>query len=583
MYEPLITPQHLQTIAEDDKMSPIEWFDDLTFESRSGDEWVEYGPANGMPYTIAFSRFYTYPEKNELLDWEWLPVNVISYEARKDSYFVEWHCNKQRKYVKRLNLLFEGENRDAFYKRIEKALKRRYFSDSRSKYMKTIDQHVDDDQVGVLPESLKFGVLAKVGKVSNKQLSILVFYLINVQDKCYQEMNQDYVFSMKQSIYERQDGSHILVEEDSSPSSVKFAQRALQVSGADEQDEHGELLHQVSVGARDLATTLFPANARFQRTTIQVLAVISSVLSDESGFFKRDFSFPVEFASFCERMNLANEVVSTRLSIDWIQAVAKIVSGNLDSLLDFDEANFKKFQQSRTHDFLRLVSLIMSTQLRTVTTKGIMSFLGLFNARVFPIDSKGTEHYKNGMISVEQTYTVVSPSIGLLPVLFNLPISIGEHGKMDTSPSLIDFEAKLERMLVSPIELTRNINRMEVILMKRLFTNPTEYKHISTLDPDVKFVQDARNVIFSLVRSCYPQIHSIIKIYEEFTLLITETLDEDMYDDLNAEVVIFHDPLSTYNSHLEKIKHTTFDIVRMPPFVIDCTQVILLFLRHRLN
>jgi hypothetical protein len=390
-------------------------------------------------------------------------------------------------------------------------------------------------------------------------------------------MNQDYVFSMKQSIYEQQDGSHILVEEDSSPSSMKFAQRALKISGADEQDEYGELLHLVSVGARDLATSLFPANSRFQRTTIQVLAVISTVLSDESGFFKREFNFPIEFASFCERVKLANEVVSTRLSIDWIQAVGKVVSGNLDCLLDFNEGNFKKFQLSRTHDFLRLVSLIMSTQLRTVATKGIMSFLSLFNARVFPVDSKGTEQYKNGMISVEQTYSVVPPSIGLLPVLFNLPISIGEHGKMGTSPSLSDFEDNLESMLFSPIELTRNINRLEVILMKRLFTNPAEYKHISTLDPDVKFVQDARNMIFTLVRSCYPQITSILKIYEEFTVLITETLDEELYDDLNAEVVIFHEPLKTYNSHLEKIKNTTYDVVRIAPFVIDCTQVIISF------
>jgi hypothetical protein len=131
-YEPLITPQHLQSIADDDKMSPIEWFDDLTFESRNGDEWVQYGPLNGQPFTIAYSRFYTYPEASELLDWEWLPVNVLSYEEKKDSYLVEWHCNKQRKFVKRLNLLFEGENRDSFYKRIEKALKRRYFSESKS-------------------------------------------------------------------------------------------------------------------------------------------------------------------------------------------------------------------------------------------------------------------------------------------------------------------------------------------------------------------------------------------------------------------------------------------------------------------
>jgi hypothetical protein len=393
-------------------------------------------------------------------------------------------------------------------------------------------------------------------------------------------MNQDYVFSMKQSIYEQQDGNHILVEEDSSTSSVKFAERALKISGADKDDEYGELLHMVSAGARDLATSLFPANARFQRTTIQVLAVISTVLSEESGFFKREFIYPVEFASFCYRMNLANEVVSTRLSVDWIQAVAKVITGNLDSLLDFNEGSYKRFKLGRTHDFLNLVSLIMSTQLRTVATRGIMNFLGLFNARVFPVDSKGTENYKNGMISVEQTYKVVPPSAGLLPVLFNLPISIGEQGKMDTSPSLIDFEASLEALLLSPIDLSSNVNRLEVTLMKRLFTNSSEYKHISTLSPDAQFVQDARNVIFSLVRSCYPQIKSILKIYEEFTVLITETLDEDMYDDLNAEVVIFHEPLSTYNSHLEKIKNTTYDIVRIPPFVIDCTQVLSSRINH---
>lgn len=130
-YTPLATPHHLKH-SIDEKTMPLEWFDDLTFESRTGSEWVSYGPQNGQSYTIAYSRFYSYPESSEVMDWEWLPVNVISYDGKKDAYLVEWHCNGQQKQVKRLNLLFEGENRDLFYQRVEKALKRRYFSESMS-------------------------------------------------------------------------------------------------------------------------------------------------------------------------------------------------------------------------------------------------------------------------------------------------------------------------------------------------------------------------------------------------------------------------------------------------------------------
>lgn len=566
---------------------PLEWFDDITFESRGGEEWVQYGPSNGQPFTIGFSRFYTYPEAAELLDWEWLPVDVLSYDSKKDAYLVEWHSNRQRKKVKRLNLLFEGENRDSFYKRIEKALKRRYFSESmhqsqsnwkiigRSKYRTKIEQNIDDTKVGPLPDALKFGVLSKIGKVSNKQLSILVWRISDLflQDKCYQEMNMDYVFSMKQAIYETNDANHILVEEDSSPSSLKFAQRALAISGAEAEDDHGELLHQVSVGARDLASSLFKANARFQKTTILVLGAMSSVLSDENSFFKRSIQFPAEFPVYYSKASLANEVIATILSVRWTQSVARILTENLDNLLDFEERNLKSFKQSRTHNFLKLISLIMSTQLRTIATKGIMNFLNLFNIRVFPIEFKGHEQYKPGAISAEQAYKVVPPTVGLVPILFSMPMVINDAGSLETVPPLDLFERDLEMLLTSPVELTKNINRMEVVLMTKLFTNPAEYKHISTLDIHSDFMHDARNTIFSIVRAGYPQIRNILKIYEEFAVLITETLDEEMYDDLNAEVIIFREPLIKYNSHLENIKHTTFDVVRIPPFVVDCTQV----------
>lgn len=182
---------------------------------------------------------------------------------------------------------------------------------------------------------------------------------------------------MKQAIYENQDGNTILLEEDSSPSSEKFAKHALEVSGAADLDNYGDLLQQVSVGARDLATSLFPADSRFQRTTIQVLGLLSSVLSEDAGFFTRDVQFPMGFTSFFNRMNLANRVVSSKLAVDWIKQVSNTVRENLTGLLDFDESNLKTYKNSRAHSFLKLIGLILSTQLRTVATRGIMSFLGI--------------------------------------------------------------------------------------------------------------------------------------------------------------------------------------------------------------
>lgn len=198
---------------------------------------------------------------------------------------------------------------------------------------------------------------------------------------------------------------------------------------------------------------------------------------------------------------------------------------------------------------------------------------GFFHIKVFPVEGKGTKNYQNGAISVEHNYKLVHPTAGLLPVLFCLPVYMNGDGKMDTDPSLKQVESNIEELLLSSIEMSRNINRPEVFLMKRLFSNPSDCKQISTLDSSIDFIYESRKSLLSLLKDAYPQINSILKTYDEFSVLITHTLDEEIYDDLNIEVEIFKEPLSKFNSDLSKIRNTTADTVRIAPFLVDCREV----------
>ena len=85
----------------DQSKLPLEMFDDEGFEKFAPEQWVSLC-SSGLS-----------PEYNKGL-WQWSPVVVHGYEAASDRYLVEFRSSGRRKRVKRINLMFDGEDKVRF-------------------------------------------------------------------------------------------------------------------------------------------------------------------------------------------------------------------------------------------------------------------------------------------------------------------------------------------------------------------------------------------------------------------------------------------------------------------------------------
>ncbi len=158
----------------------LEWFDDPEFETRSGLEWVLLSKNFSKRGPAAVSRFYAYPESE--LEWRWLPCHVVDYDEKSEFYTIEWIDSKQQKQVKRLNLLFEEEDRERFFRRLEYAVKMRSETEFYINHWESVKSSVPSASVSRLPIKIKKSLMAKfendVDDDKSMKIVVRIFLLI---------------------------------------------------------------------------------------------------------------------------------------------------------------------------------------------------------------------------------------------------------------------------------------------------------------------------------------------------------------------------------------------------------------------
>ena len=94
---------------------PLELFDDVEFETRTAEEWVALGAAEGG--TPAVTSWFS----NSTGATEQRSVRVLAYNARDRTYNVRFARSGVEKRVRRLNLCFNAEDAQAFARRVAAA------------------------------------------------------------------------------------------------------------------------------------------------------------------------------------------------------------------------------------------------------------------------------------------------------------------------------------------------------------------------------------------------------------------------------------------------------------------------------
>jgi hypothetical protein len=140
---------------------PLEFFDDATLETRTPEQWMR-GTRR------ARSKWYEVDGR-----WSWAPCAVLEYDAALDKYLIEWDApgadgRRQRKRVSRLNLRFDEEDTERFDRRVELAVRSRFFYEKLAMRQLRVDMK---DLAGLpdLPAACVRRVLGLAGQPSSAQ------------------------------------------------------------------------------------------------------------------------------------------------------------------------------------------------------------------------------------------------------------------------------------------------------------------------------------------------------------------------------------------------------------------------------
>ena len=142
---------------------PLELFDDPELERRAPAEWLALGGGGGVG---ARSRYFTKHGQ-----FAWKPCLVTSYDETSRTYEIEWRETPGiKKRVRRLNLVFDAEDSDAFRTRLAAATTLREYHEQIKHYRALVERMVFENDVdGVLTEDRLTRVFRKVGSRPNPE------------------------------------------------------------------------------------------------------------------------------------------------------------------------------------------------------------------------------------------------------------------------------------------------------------------------------------------------------------------------------------------------------------------------------
>ncbi|KAI9096227.1 dynein heavy chain and region D6 of dynein motor-domain-containing protein [Phlyctochytrium arcticum] len=557
----------------------LDLYDDPEFEVHSPAEWLALGTTKGQKGALGYSRYFQYGEAEA--EWQWLPCFVLDYDSASQRYLIEWIPSGPQKYVRRLNILFDIEDREMFYRRIETAIKARTLITKQADYLNDIDQR-DGSHLYPLPKSLKRAILDRLGyKVTSDKMTSVERHLKRVEE--------EFLFAMKRAENEYLHGPFESMLQLPSSTSETFTQIALARSGMDIEDPAGQLFCEVATATREMAAYMFTANANVQRAIVEVLAALREVLPLDEGFFHKDFGFPAPFLAFCERSETHSGLVASCLATRWLRRICDSMQHLLGDFFNFGETSELVYKQSRLRDFLRLVTIIMESQLKLVLLESTKTFLALFNIAV-TYRAASEEEVRKFKLAVP------SPESGIpIPCMFvvyvtatageNLEITrpsrtindfkVSQEGSVVLDPPLEYISQKLLELLMLPQKLcTDSIPHIETVAMTALHTEAT-YLYGSISQELV--VEDGIRILSSLQQQAYPAIGKLLEAYQEYDFLLRPVDGMPEWDNIQLDVVALEKVIKRYFSAAKTIDFISPAQVEIPPFVLECSTIKMIF------
>jgi len=354
---------------------PLEHFDDPEFETKTPEEWLAMGKKTGG--TAAVSKYY---EGGQMV---WAPCRVVGYNSEDETYEVCWDATNRKKSVKRLNLRFEVEDPNTFDNRLAAAESKRAVQHSKYRLQRYVDE-VEQAPVRPPNEDRVSHILRCVAA------QVPVEHLPKLEE-CVEEMHFEYRRAVKYATtkYQAMDPSEEarfkrldLPLEPPTPPVPYSAQVQIPEPRMDFQA--------CNVAIR---SNLFRANEQVVKAMKQMSEAFENVKTelfinvgpDENG----KYTGPVTMESFLQRQKDHVAKLVEVLNIDWRGEALHGVVNHLEDVFDFKHYSYEAYKVTHLFRFLRMVTLVMGSQLRKLVENSVNHFVDFFETTVFSPGSPG--------------------------------------------------------------------------------------------------------------------------------------------------------------------------------------------------
>uniref|UniRef100_A0A7S2P1M5 Uncharacterized protein n=1 Tax=Leptocylindrus danicus TaxID=163516 RepID=A0A7S2P1M5_9STRA len=486
------------------KLPPLDFFDIVNQgdeEDLSPQEWIESGSGASAAIFNGDS-------------WNWVPVSMDFYCDESKKYRVSFSDCQLSKYVSRLNLLFDIEDRSAWDLRRNKAMasRRRYISSIRFDHFVSSQSNSDVLEIsdGTI-ERLEKNVAATLPRQFDSPVCLRKNdhkFLRSIIG----EIGEDYKLSMKLSIVR---DKLVTIEEFEvkhrsfglpSPSAIKEPKK-----------QHGKHI----VPTYPFTDRKFCVGHTHPYSTFEIFQVFKwlnkawiSQLSLTSllNVSLEELSFPCRVKDFKEWQDKHIQHTFQTLRSDWRQSFSERLTDAVGELYDFFQSSLQTYSASNLSRLLKLADIIMAQQLRSALCQAMESF-SLFISKYYNDDRPSALFFSTLILS---------------------------NGKFVLEPAEEDIRETLINCVDYVVSSVRSFRTIDADVMSLLRLPRRPILNVADDDPTVEScneaIGDCKKLISLYVSKVSEYSKSLIEKYNAFCYLLD--IDETIFVESKLQRVL---------------------------------------------
>ena len=348
---------------------PLELFDNAElWGDLTAEEWIELGRTKyGNKGTPARSSFYANKE------YSWLPCRVLEYDPASGDFLIEFsQAPFLQKVVKRLSILFDDEDQEKFYKRLESCRRLREEALAQRRYNAFLDAQATSI-FAPIQQSALHGI---VGKLMMNSEALVMSRQKSVEGLLI-EVREEYGLAMKYAIvdYKR----HFLgAEEEARIAHLMLPPKTV--------IKPAPRLAVISIPRREVAMsraiklmeTLHYTH--HPEATQVILALYRSWDGVKHGSFLDTnddaLDLPMTLFEYQDHQDSHFSSHRERIQNDWRALVINLIRDNLNNVYSLFINDAEVYAQSELKRFLKMTGCMLRTQLSNAIEESMAAYVG---------------------------------------------------------------------------------------------------------------------------------------------------------------------------------------------------------------